>query len=1235
MVNPATINASSIVTIDPIPYSGTIIAGLELNGGTVAWSDGLGFTSTNNQIDYNPDFTAGDQTRTLTATYTDACGDVIDYFYYISSTSECIASVPVFYYNDGSGWIDPATVDADNIITIPPIQFTATIRVGVHLNGGSIVWTDDQGTGFNSTEWEFIYDHGFDGSDQDRILTATYTDTCGGETEYTYNITIVCSPPVFTYNDNNGSDLVDPATVATDNTITIDPIPYSGTIQVGIKDLLGGSVTWSDGLGFTSSEDNFTYDPDFTASGQERTLIASYTDFCGDTTDYSYNISSNSDCNPPVPTFYYNTGNGNSSDVNLDGGSITITSIRDGDTVIIGVNLYGGTIEWSDNNSTTSFTGTDSEFTYDPGFTAGSQTRTLTGEYTGPCGNIADFVYNLSSLDDCVPNNPTATSPQIVCPWDYVSALVADVDAGSTLLWYTDETGGTPLDQFDLLIPGNYYAAAVNTDGTCESPRKLVVVATNNALYFDGNNDLVTLDTNPIQDGSKAFTIEAWIKPDASNYTGTWPWHAIFGSVQEGGNETRSPSFYMSNQNSLGGLHFDSYSDVTLENFSFETPATDTPLIGENVWSHIAVVNDGAMYTLYVNGKLILTADAPPQGVNVTEGTLYAFGRVNDNFAGLIDEARFWDVARTASEIEDNMQVDLTGNESGLVAYYTFNQGTANGNNTAMDNLDPPNPLYDSSTTGNTGLIRNFALEGSSSNFVGGYFAQIIDPSSTTAVSSTTAIGGTVQLEHTTPDGTWSSDPVGIATVDTEGLVTGISAGTAVITYEFCGVSTTYEITVIPNEGPTISQIEGQETCPGTSIADLSFIIDDDATPLNSLVLEATSSNTDLIPNDQIILGGTDENRTVSLSPVSGGSGTATITITATDLDDMFSTMSFDVIFTDTTKPTVLTKDIEVELDANGEVTITGDQINDSSNDDCTDAANLILAASPSSFSCANIGENTVTLTVTDASGNFETSTAIVTISDATKPTVITKNISVVLDATDAATITADMINNGSTDTCTNTSDLSVSVSPSSFSCADLGENTVILKVTDIYGNENTETAIVTVTETNAPIIITKPLTVTLEDNGYVSISADELDNGSTDSCGDVYFTASKLDFSCNDLGENTITLTVTDESGNTSTSSEIVTVLGSTKGCGIKISEAITANGDGINDTWMIYNIELHPNTSVRVFNRWGAQVYYNRDYKNDWDGNSLPSSGSYYYQVDVDGDGTIDNKGWLYITK
>ena len=90
-----------------------------------------------------------------------------------------------------------------------------------------------------------------------------------------------------------------------------------------------------------------------------------------------------------------------------------------------------------------------------------------------------------------------------------------------------------------------------------------------------------------------------------------------------------------------------------------------------------------------------------------------------------------------------------------------------------------------------------------------------------------------------------------------------------------------------------------------------------------------------------------------------------------------------------------------------------------------------------------------------------------------------------------------------------------------------------------------------------------------------------------------------------------------------------------------LNITNAITPNGDGVNDSWVIYNIENYPGSKVRVFNRWGKEVYSSSYYKNDWDGHykdmteGLPTSGAYFYQIDLNGDGTIDAQGWLYITK
>lgn len=88
------------------------------------------------------------------------------------------------------------------------------------------------------------------------------------------------------------------------------------------------------------------------------------------------------------------------------------------------------------------------------------------------------------------------------------------------------------------------------------------------------------------------------------------------------------------------------------------------------------------------------------------------------------------------------------------------------------------------------------------------------------------------------------------------------------------------------------------------------------------------------------------------------------------------------------------------------------------------------------------------------------------------------------------------------------------------------------------------------------------------------------------------------------------------------------------------KASEAITPNGDGVNDTWFVEDIIDHPNSEVKVFNRLGQLVFEAKGYQNDWRGNyknnseTLPEA-SYFFTIDLDGDGTVDKTGWLYITK
>ncbi|MCC6972187.1 MAG: hypothetical protein IT434_18395, partial [Phycisphaerales bacterium] len=107
----------------------------------------------------------------------------------------------------------------------------------------------------------------------------------------------------------------------------------------------------------------------------------------------------------------------------------------------------------------------------------------------------------------------------------------------------------------------------------------------------------------------------------------------------------------------------------------------------------------------------------------------------------------------------------------------------------------------------------------------------------------------------------------------------------------------------------------------------------------------------------------------------------------------------------------------------------------------------------------------TRTWTITDAAGNQRIHVQKVTVRDTKAPVAICKAATVTLDKFGNATITAADVNNGSTDNCTAQANLTLSVSPSAFTCANLGANVVTLTVTDQCGNASTCTAIVTVQE--------------------------------------------------------------------------------------------------------------------------------------------------------------------------
>ncbi|WP_459210793.1 beta strand repeat-containing protein, partial [Aquimarina rhabdastrellae] len=159
---------------------------------------------------------------------------------------------------------------------------------------------------------------------------------------------------------------------------------------------------------------------------------------------------------------------------------------------------------------------------------------------------------------------------------------------------------------------------------------------------------------------------------------------------------------------------------------------------------------------------------------------------------------------------------------------------------------------------------------------------------------------------------------------------------------------------------------------------------------------------------------------------------------------------------------------------------------------------------------------------------------------DSTSPNAICQDITIQLDATGNVILEASQLDNGSTD---NVAIADFSVTPTSFDCTHIGNQSVIFTVTDTSGNIANCTATVTIEDKVAPTVTTQDITVQLDATGNVSITTSQIDNGSTDACGIATMSLNTIDFDCSNIGTNTVMLTVTDNNGNTANANATVTI--------------------------------------------------------------------------------------------
>lgn len=195
------------------------------------------------------------------------------------------------------------------------------------------------------------------------------------------------------------------------------------------------------------------------------------------------------------------------------------------------------------------------------------------------------------------------------------------------------------------------------------------------ALEFDGNNDLVLLPETIAVFGSgweDTKSVELWVLPQSAGVycSEVGQCDLIFGD---------QPRWWGISQGILGGLD-------RIWVWNTDTIGTASDVIGipytVNEWLHITLVHSGGNLRAYQNG---VELQAIPSGTTSQPGTgalpeLRLGGMIKDittwTFAGQIDEVRLWNTARTPAEVQADLYRELTGTESGLVAYYQMSDGS-------------------------------------------------------------------------------------------------------------------------------------------------------------------------------------------------------------------------------------------------------------------------------------------------------------------------------------------------------------------------------------------------------------------------------------------------------------------------------------------------------------------------------------------------------------------------------
>lgn len=249
---------------------------------------------------------------------------------------------------------------------------------------------------------------------------------------------------------------------------------------------------------------------------------------------------------------------------------------------------------------------------------------------------------------------------------------------------------------FSNVTSNSFKATWANGNGG----RRLVGVAggrKQTGLAFDGTNDYINIPNENLFDFTNNMTVEAWIKVGAFTV-------ADQAVVTKG-----DDSWSLTRNGSTNSLKF----SITYTFFGtdYVYTAAGNRNVNDGKWHHVAGTYNGSQVILYVDGCLdsytSVTFNNNTNSYPVYIGGNAALG--GKNFNGQMDEVRIWNYALNATNLKNQMNKTMVGNEYGLIGYWKFDDGYTTSSTARNSSLQ----------SGIDGALFNFTSPGAATSFTG------------------------------------------------------------------------------------------------------------------------------------------------------------------------------------------------------------------------------------------------------------------------------------------------------------------------------------------------------------------------------------------------------------------------------------------------------------------------------------------------------------------------------------